>query len=128
MTRFSALFVLFFLMLGAAAPRPAAAMYMTSADLARTCLSERSQDIYACTNYIAGVVDYHILMQSFGTAPTIDFCMPEYISMQQAAVIVMAYMRTAPQNDDFIAATVVPLALHKAFPCSAVKPVKKKKK
>lgn len=109
------------------APKPAVAMYMTSADLARTCLSERSQDIYACTNYIAGVVDYHVLMQSFGTAPTIDFCMPDYISMQQAAVIVMAYMRTAPQNDDFIAATVVPLALHKAFPCTA-KTVKKKKK
>lgn len=106
----------------------AAAMYRTSADLARVCLSERSQDIYACTNYIAGVIDYHVLMQSLGTTPTIDFCLPDSVSMQQAAVIVMAYMQGAPQNDDFIAATVVPMALHKTFPCKAPTAAKKKKK
>ena len=108
--------------------RPASAMFMSSADLGRMCLSDRSQDIYGCTNYIAGVIDYHALMQSFGTAPTIDFCLPESVSKQQVAVIVMAYMRTSPQNDDFVAATVVPLALNKAFPCAVAKPAVKKKK
>lgn len=103
-------------------------MYVSSAELASTCQSERSQDIYACMNYIAGVIDYHVLMQSLGTAPTIDFCLPESINMQKAAVIVMAYMRAAPQNDDFIAAAAVPMAMNKAFPCAPDTPRKKGKK
>ncbi|MDE1151706.1 MAG: Rap1a/Tai family immunity protein [Micavibrio sp.] len=110
-----------------ALPRPAAAQYMMTKDLARDCLSDKKEKVAACIYYITGVIDYHFLMQSFGTAPTIDFCLPESISKEQAAVLVMAYLRTAPQNDDFIAAATVPLALNKAFPCDAPRAKKKKK-
>ena len=110
------------------APKPAAAQYVMTKDLARDCLSDKRERMAGCIYYITGVIDYHFLMQSFGTAPTIDFCLPESISKEQAAVIVMAYLRTSPQNDDFIAAATIPLALNKAFPCKAAEPKKKKKK
>ncbi len=109
-------------------PTPAAAQYVMTKDLARDCLSDKRERMAGCIYYITGVIDYHFLMQSFGTAPTIDFCLPESISKEQAAVIVMAYLRTSPQNDDFIAAATIPLALNKAFPCRAEQPAHKKKK
>jgi len=113
----SRLFTLMLMLLLALAARPAFAMFVSSEDLARSCISNEKEDIYACTNYIAGVIDYHLLMQSLGTTPTMDFCLPEEVTMSQAAVIVMAYLRTEPQHDLFVAAATVPLALNKAFPC-----------
>ncbi len=109
-------------------PVPAAAQYLMTKDLARDCLSDKRERMSGCIYYITGVIDYHFLMQSFGTAPTIDFCLPESISKEQAAVIVMAYLRTSAQNDEFIAAATIPLALNKAFPCKAEEPKRKKKK
>ena len=108
-------------------PQAADAQYIMTKDLARKCLSDKKEDMASCIYYVTGVIDYHTLMQSFGTAPTIDFCLPESISKEQAAVLVMAYLKTSPQNDDFIAASVVPLALNKVFPCSAAQPARKKK-
>lgn len=96
---------------------PSQAMYFSSAELAVKCMSDRPEDIHDCTSYVAGVIDYHLLLQSMGTVPTMPFCMPESISMQQAAVVVMAYLRTAPQHDAFVAAAAIPLAINKAFPC-----------
>lgn len=108
-------------------PQPAPAQYLMTKDLALKCLSDKKEDMAACIYYVTGVIDYHTLMQSFGTAPTIDFCLPESISKEQAAVLVMAYLKTSPQNDDFIAASSVPLALNKVFPCTAAPAPRKKK-
>lgn len=110
------------------APRPAAAMYVSSAELSAACQSDKREDIYACTNYIAGVIDYHILLQSLGTQPTIDFCLPDSITMQKAAVLVMAYLKTAPQHSSFVAAASIPLALNKVFPCHKQPLTKKNRK
>lgn len=104
-------------------------MYMATGDLNRLCASDSRDDLYGCMHYIAGVIDYHTLMQSLGTAPTIGYCLPETLTMQQAAFAVIAYVRKMPQHADFIAASVVPLALNKLYPCrSATKPASKKKK
>lgn len=81
------------------------------------CLGDRKEEMAACINYVAGVIDYHLVMQSFGTAPTIAFCIPDNISKEEAAVLVMVYLRNAPENDPFTAAATIPLALSKAFPC-----------
>lgn len=98
--------------------RPAvAAVYVTGEELVRSCISQHKQDNTACIYYIAGVIDYHSVLQSLAIAPTIDFCMPDSISKEQAAVLVLAYMRQSPQHDAFIAATSIPLALNKVFPC-----------
>lgn len=105
--------------------RPAAAQYVTGEELVRNCISENKQDNTACIYYITGVIDYHAVLQSLAIAPTLDFCLPPEISKEQAAVLVLAYMRQQPQHDPFAAATIVPMALNKVFPCKAISKKKK---
>jgi hypothetical protein len=107
--------------------RPAAAAYVTGDDLARTCRGGESVNIFSCLNYIAGVIDYHVMMQSLGTAPTIDFCLPDGLPLEKAAVAVMLYLKKAPQHDSFIAAPAVAMALHEKYPCAPIRSGKKKK-
>lgn len=97
--------------------RPAAAAYVTGDDLLKLCLSTRSADAVACLNYIGGVVDYHVMMQSLGTTPTTDFCLPENMPLEKAAVTVFRYLKKSPQHGGFIAAPAVAMALHEAYPC-----------
>jgi hypothetical protein len=104
--------------------RPAAAAYVTTEELERNCLSHKADRIEGCLQYIAGVIDYHVLMQSLGTQPTIDFCLPDKLTIEDAALAVMAYLRVHPQHDAFIASAAVPMALHAAYPCQAPAPRK----
>jgi hypothetical protein len=108
--------------------RPAHALYQTTADMSRNCISDKRERIAACLNYIAGIIDYHLLMQSLGTNPSIDFCLPENLRITDAAMSVMAYLRTHPQHDDFIAPEAVVLALNKSYPCRPAPAPKKKSK
>jgi hypothetical protein len=108
--------------------KPAGALYQTTADMSRNCISDKRERIAACLNYIAGIIDYHLLMQSLGTNPTIDFCLPDDLKITDAAMAVMAYLRTHPQHDDFIASAAVPLALNKSYPCRPPPPKKKKRR
>lgn len=124
-TPFAALALFAFLLAALVAARPAAAQYLTGEELVRNCISENKQDNTACIYYITGVIDYHAVLQSLAIAPTIDFCLPETITKEQAAVLVLAYMRQQPQHDPFAAATVVPMALNKVFPCRKTAPKKK---
>lgn len=106
-------------------PVAAAAMYVGAADLARNCLGEKPQEASACLNYIAGVIDYHTVMQSLGTTPTVDFCLPADLKIEDAAYVVLSYMQSAPQNDDFIAPPTIILAMSSAYPCAAAAKGKK---
>jgi hypothetical protein len=125
-SRLGALALFAFLSGALMAARPAAAQYLTGEELVRHCISENKQDNTACIYYITGVIDYHAVLQSLAIAPTIDFCLPSEIAKEQAAVLVLAYMRQHPQHDPFAAATVVPMALNKVFPCRKAAPKKKK--
>lgn len=72
----------------------------------------------ACQAYIAGILDYHALIKSMGTAPGIDFCVPENMPMNQVHDRVQSYvMRNRQQHNSFIAAPGVALGLYNAFPC-----------
>ena len=72
----------------------------------------------ACQAYIAGILDYHTLLKSLGTAPGIDFCVPEKASMAQVQNRVQSYvLRHQNQHSSFIAASGVALALYNAYPC-----------
>lgn len=75
----------------------------------------------ACQAYIAGVVDYHKLMKSLGTAPTIDFCVPNTAPMKRLQNIVYVYLAKNPQNNDFVASPAVTLALYEYYPCKVPK-------
>jgi hypothetical protein len=108
--------------------KPAAAVYVAGGDLVKNCLSERKQDVYACVHYVAGVIDYHTVMQALGTAPTLAFCIPANIGITEAAFVVLTYLRAHPQHDGFVAAMAVPLALNKVYPCRKPAPKATKKK
>jgi len=100
--------------------QPAAAAYVTGKDLKNECRSDKTEDMMGCMNYVAAVIDYHIMMQSMGTEPSVDFCLPPSLSIEKAAVTVMVYLRRQQQLDDFIAAPSVAMALHDSYPCGPV--------
>ncbi len=72
----------------------------------------------ACQGYIAGVIDYHNLISSLGTAPSIDFCVPREADLANVHIRVYKYLReNRHEQGPFNAAPGVALALYKAYPC-----------
>ncbi len=108
--------------------KPAAAQFLTGADLLALCTSSESRKVYSCMNYVAGVIDYHVVMQSLGTAPTKDYCLPENLPLEAATVTVMTYLKKSPMHQAFIAAPAITMALSEKYPCVKQQPKKKKKK
>jgi len=104
---------------------PAAAAYVTGADLVKECESNEANKVYACMSYVAGVIDYQIMQQSLGTQPSVDFCLPDDLSIEKAAVTVMLYLEKYPMQGSFIAAPAVTMALQQAYPCAPMKPVRR---
>ncbi len=78
----------------------------------------------ACQAYIAGVIDYHDLLRSLNTAPSIDFCVPNTAKMNDLQKTVWRYLQLNQQHNAFSAAPAVTLALFEKYPC----PSKSKKK
>jgi hypothetical protein len=113
------LFLLCFLTLAAVIrPDHAQAQWMTGAELSQSCaVGEQAQEIYRCLGYIAGVVDYHVVLQSLGTIPSTDFCLPEDLKVEEAAIQVLAYMKNKPEHAGFIAAPAIVMALGQVYPC-----------
>ncbi len=81
----------------------------------------------ACQSYIVGIIDYHNLLRSLGTAPSIDFCVPNTIDKGILQDVVWKYLRTNEHHGPFIAAPAVSLALFESFPCASSKKKPKKK-
>ncbi|MEM6780406.1 MAG: Rap1a/Tai family immunity protein [Pseudomonadota bacterium] len=71
----------------------------------------------ACQAYIAGIIDYHKLLRSLGTSPSVDFCVPDDVKMNDIQDVVWTYLNQNSENDGFIAAPAVALALFEVFPC-----------
>ena len=71
----------------------------------------------ACQSYISGVIDYHRILQSMKLAPKIDVCVPTKTPIVNVHRIVLAYLRKHKENDAFIAAPAVTMALYKTYPC-----------
>jgi len=71
----------------------------------------------ACQAYIAGVVDYHKLLRSLGTSPSIDFCVPDGVAMNDLQGTIVNYLSQNASSDPFIAAPAVALALYETYPC-----------
>ncbi len=71
----------------------------------------------ACQAYIAGLVDYHNLLRSLGTSPSVDLCVPNTVKLGDLQDIVWKYLEQNAQHDAFIAAPAVSLALFEVFPC-----------
>ena len=106
----------------------AKAAYVTSGILLENCQSDKAEKLFSCMNYIAGVIDYHVFMQSLGTTPTTDFCLPNNLSIEEASVVVIAYLKKSPQHTYFTAPPAIILALQESFPCAPAEVPKKKVK
>lgn len=73
----------------------------------------------ACQAYIAGVLDYHTLIRSLGTAPSVDFCVPAEADMNTLQNQVESYVfKNKSEHIGFIAAPGVALALYSYYPCA----------
>ncbi|MCI5060607.1 MAG: hypothetical protein MRY79_06000 [Alphaproteobacteria bacterium] len=75
----------------------------------------------ACQSYIAGLVDYHNLLQSLNIPPSVDLCVPATANLNDLQDIVWRYLERNAQHDAFIAAPAVSLALFEVFPCKKKK-------
>lgn len=75
----------------------------------------------ACQAYIAGVIDYHDLLRSLNTAPSIDFCVPNTVKMNDIQNAVWKYLQKNQQHNAFSAGPAVALAMFEKFPCPAKK-------
>ena len=99
------------------------AAIFSGAYLWELCKSDQSgQEIVrgghgACQSYISGIIDYHKLLNSLGTSPSVDFCVPDDVSMNEVQQVVWTYLDQNSDNDEFIAAPAVALALFEIFPC-----------
>lgn len=71
----------------------------------------------ACQAYIAGVIDYHDLLRSLGTAPSIDFCVPNTVKMNDIQKAVWKYLQKNQQHNAFSASPAVALAMYEKYPC-----------
>ncbi len=74
-----------------------------------------------CQAYIAGLIDYHHLLRSLGTAPSIDICVPNTAKLRDLQDIVWKYLKDNPDHAAFNAAPAVGLALFAVFPCEGAK-------
>lgn len=114
--------VLFFLCMAQTQPAQAVVgAMMTGKTLALLCTSKKQEDQIGCQSYIAGVVDYHNLLRSLGTAPTVNYCLPDALTMAQIRQIVTRYIMTRTEHQDFIASPAVAMALYNVYPCPVAK-------
>lgn len=97
-------------------PDPFAYTFVSAGELKNICFSNPENRI-SCGGYIAGIVDYHRLMLTLGTAPTVNFCIPDGLAIEEITDVVLNYLTQNPQHDAFVAAPAVTLALFRTFPC-----------
>jgi len=73
----------------------------------------------ACQGYIAGVMDYHNLISSLGTSPSVEFCVPGDEPLLKVHINIYKYLRlNRHEQGPFNAAPGVALGLHKYYPCN----------
>jgi hypothetical protein len=70
-----------------------------------------------CQAYIAGLIDYHHLLRSLGTAPSIDICVPNTVKLADLQDVVWQYLEDNKHHAAFNAAPAVGMALFEIFPC-----------
>jgi hypothetical protein len=74
---------------------------------------ERSE---SCTSYIAGVTDSLLMVDI--TMNKHIVCIPDNVLLGQTVDVTMNYLRSHPEGRQFSAASLVIVALSKAFPCN----------
>ncbi len=72
----------------------------------------------ACQSYIACVLDYHTIIRALGTAPSVDFCVPQDKTLNDLQDDVFEYLlHNKNEHGGFIASPGVALGLFDKYPC-----------
>jgi Rap1a immunity proteins len=110
------------------AAQPAEAARFSGDYLLQMCASDKNgKELVpgghvACQSYIAGVIDYHNLIRSLGTAPSVEFCLPESVGLNEVQDKVAAYIyKNKQEHGAFVASPAVALALYNSYPCGKKK-------
>lgn len=104
-------------------PGAAEASRFTGAYLLHLCeMDKKGNEIVkgghtACQSYIAGVLDYHNVLQSLYLAPKVDICVPQKTTMNTMHAIVLKYLRAHGEHDAYVAAPAVTMAIYQVYPC-----------
>lgn len=115
-------FLAAFLMAFSIAP-PAHAARITGAYLMQLCdKNGKGEEVLpgghvACQAYIAGVLDYHSILQSLKLAPDLNICVPDKVTLNDMHDIVLDYLKRNSQHDGFVASPAVTMALYQVYPC-----------
>lgn len=72
-----------------------------------------------CAGYIAGIVDFHTVATTVESLPVDMFCLPRNITTAQVIRKVTQYLQDNQAKLHDLAAYLVILALHEAWPCQA---------
>ena len=96
------------------------AFYQTADEWKENCSSDTEATLQKCVGYIAGMIDYHSFLQSLGTQPGIDFCIPDDAAIEDVSMQVLAYLESSPHNDAFIAVPGIAMALYALYPCQSI--------
>jgi hypothetical protein len=75
-----------------------------------------------CAGYIAGIVDFHTVATTVESLPVDMFCLPKNITTAQVIRDVTQYFENNPDKHHDLAAYLVVLALHEAYPCQEISP------
>lgn len=124
MTRKTFIFSLFMMAVCMAFPLNGVAAHFSGAYMLHICASddEGKEKVpgghTACQAYIAGVLDYHTILKSLGTAPSVDFCIPDDVDLNVLQQQVYSFiLKNRAQHRQFIASPAVSLAMHSYYPC-----------
>jgi hypothetical protein len=124
MTKARAYAVFVFFAIFCLSPFPVAAARFSGDYLLYVCGSDKNgKELVAgghavCQAYIAGILDYHNLIRSLGTAPGVDFCVPEGVDLYDLQRKVQSYVfKNRNLHSKFVASPGVALGLYAAYPC-----------
>ena len=96
---------------------PASAAYITGHKLHELCVE--NDDTFACTTYVAGVVDMLILMKELGVEKISQPCFPEGVTAGQLGNVFAKFLRDHPKKRHWEGMVLVTAAIREAFPCPA---------
>lgn len=123
MVRFACVLLLMFFMTPGFALAKEGGAFVSAAYLYEMCArdkegGEKVKGAHtACQAYISGVIDYHNLLRTLKTQPSVDICVPNTTPLGQLQDVVWNYLHKNGQHDAFAAAPAVTLALSTYYPC-----------
>jgi hypothetical protein len=133
MKRFSLLLIVFVVLLSCATAGAKSTNYVfTGKDMYESCIhalagldktgSYDDHRFGVCAGYIAGIVDFHTVATTVESLPVDMFCLPKNITTAQVIRDVTQYFENNPDKHHDLAAYLVVLALHEAYPCQEISP------